>query len=526
MLELLKSAVMHLQGMWRYRWLGMAVLWGITLLGAAAVMLLPSTYKSEARIYVDSESVLRPLLSGLAVGTDVGSELSLVTRALISRPNLESVARKTDLYLRAQNELQMEALLESLRRRTTIEGGGRESLYTIAFEDSDPVMAQRIVQTFVTTFVEDTLGMNRTDSSNAQRFLETQIAEYERRLREAEDRLAEFKQKNVGIMPESGVDYYTRMQNASAELAAARERLRLTTSKRDELLRQIEGEEPTFGLATTPEQDRSAGGIDSRIAQHRRELDALLVQFTDKHPQVVALRETIAQLEQQRDREQASERRRPVSSTAINALNVNPVYQSMKIALSSAEVEIASLRDEIATKERDASRLRGLVNTIPEVEAQLSRLNRDYEVNRTQHAALLQRLESARLSENAEQSKQQVKFRIVEPAVVPLRPIGPNRPLFLVAVLMLALGGGAAVVFVLNQLNPVFSTRSALRAFADLPVLGVVSSIPPDPATMRSERRNTFLLSASAASLLLVFVLTLLFSGTIAGAVGAAAVGT
>src|SRR5688572_9603531 len=117
MLDLLKRAAQYLVGMWRYRWYAMGVMWGITLAGWAVVMALPSTYKTQARIYVDTESVLRPLLSGLAVGTDVGNEVSLVTRVLLSRPSLEAVARKTDLYLRANGELELESLLESIRRR-------------------------------------------------------------------------------------------------------------------------------------------------------------------------------------------------------------------------------------------------------------------------------------------------------------------------------------------------------------------------------------------------------------------------
>jgi polysaccharide chain length determinant protein (PEP-CTERM system associated) len=505
MFEFLREAAAQSTGMWRFRWHAVATAWVVGLILATVILLIPNTYRSQARVFVDTETVLRPLLTGLAVGTETATDLNLVSHALLSRGTLETVAKQTGYAQGAASGMQYEGMLERLRTSISIEGGGREQLYTISFHDPNAAMAQRVTQTFLDTFLQDTQGINQTDSENAQRFLEQQIAAYEKRLREAEARLADFKQRNVGLMPETDQDYFARMQASSTELAGLRDRLRTVIAKRNELQRQLEGEEPSFALAGSTEQ--AGGAFDARIEEQKRVLDQLLVQYTDKHPQVISVRENIAQLEAQRDRAALEARSRPQAAASYSSLNTNPVYQNMKIGLSAAEVEIAALQNEIGAKEREAGRLRGLVNTIPEVEAELARLNRDYEVNRAQHAALLQRLQSARLTEDAEASKRDLKFRIVEPPLVPLWPIAPNRPLLFALALLLSLAAGGALMFVLNQIKPVFTTRHSLREFAKLPVLGTVARIPIDPESYALERRQNVMLAATAGGLVLAFIL-------------------
>lgn len=513
MLELVNVVLGQVRGSWRYRWRALAAMWGVALVGWLFVYMLPNKYEARARVYVDTESVLRPLLTGLAVGTDVITQVNMMSRVLLSRPNLGKVARETDLYLRTKTPEELEQLLLKLQRNLRLEGGGRDNMFTITYVDSERAMAQRVVQTLVNTFVEDTLGMNRSDSSNAQRFLEEQIGELEGRLRDAENRLAEFKRKNFGLMPGEGGDYYKRLQTATSELAATRQQYNLLSAKREELLRQLEGEEPTFGLGTPSDTGAPASSVDGKLAEYRKQLEGLLLQYTEKHPEVVALRERIAQLEAQKEQEATTkrERRGPRPSTGANALNINPVYQTMKIGLSATEVEMAQLRDKMAIQQADVSKLQSLINTLPEVEAQLQQLNRDYEVNRVQHTQLLQRLESARLSEQAEQSKEEIKFRIIEPAAVPLKPVGPNRALLLTAVLFFSVAVGGALAFVLHQLNPVFLSRASLREFTGLPVLGSVSLIHQTAdaaAGLLQDRRVLF--AAGLGGLMILYVAALM----------------
>ena len=508
MKELFGQILIHVRGAWRFRWYALAACWGVALVGWIVVLAMPDVFESRARVYVDTDSVLKPLLSGLAVNTDVANRVNMMSRVLMGRPNLERVAKETDLYLRAPDQESFELLVGQLANNIKLEGGGSDNTYSLRYADNDPAMAQRVVRKVLDTFVEDTLGIKRQDSVSAQKFLTVQIKEYEQRLRDAEERLAAFKKKNVGNMPGQTGDYYSQLQTASTELEDLRAKFRLATERSRELNKQLEGEEPTFGLFT--ESDSGPDTVnDGQILEYKKQLDALLLQYTDKHPRVVALKETIAQLEAQRAA-QTAKKSKPVvrdrRDAASLALDINPVYQNLKIELSRVQVELAELRQQISEKEAGVGMLRSRVNTVPEIEAELTRLNRDYEVNKAQHQALLQRLESARLSQSAETSTEQVRFRIIEPPTEPIIPIGPKRALFMSAVLCAALGVGIVLAFFINQLKPVFLSRGMLANITGLPVLGSISYVAPKVARPLF-RRDPVLIALVGGALFVTYVL-------------------
>jgi len=473
MYEVWAQVVEHLSGMWRFRWRALAVAWFLALGGWAWVYALPNVYSASARVHVDTESSLRPLLRGLAVETNIQDQLAFMTRALLSRPQLEKVARETDLDLRAHTPREMETIIEDLQRKILISGEGRSSIYTISYEDPDRKLAQRIVQTLLDTFVETSLGDKRNDSTSAQRFLEDQIKDYEQRLDQAEDRLADFKKKHVGMMPDDGGDYYARLQKENETLESLRADLRLAQDRRDQLEGQIDGEEAVFGIVQ-PASNGTTMTIDTKIAEYEQQLADLRLRFTDKHPDIQTLESTIARLKKQREQEMASIEG---ARAATPGLEMNPVYQKLRMALTEADLEVTTLKGKFADQQQRVNALKRAVDTVPEVEAELKRLNRDYDVTKKQHDELLGRLESARLSEQAEQSDDDIKFKVIDPPVAALLPVAPNRPLFLSIVLMAALGAGGGLAFLQNQLSPVFTSRRRLAELTRVPVLGTVSFV-------------------------------------------------
>ena len=212
--HLLRQLNTHLRAIWRRRWLGLAVAWIVAIAGAVAVSRIPDRYEASARVYVDTESVLRPLLSGLAVQPDLNQRLTILSRTLISRPNVEKLIRMTDMDLHLQSPEQRDALIDRLSRSVSIASAGRDNLYTLAYRDSDPEQAKRVVQSLLSIFVESSLGDKRQDADSARRFIEEQIKVYEKRLEEAENRLKDFKLRNIQVLGPEGRDFYTRLSSA------------------------------------------------------------------------------------------------------------------------------------------------------------------------------------------------------------------------------------------------------------------------------------------------------------------------
>ena len=464
--ELLEQLLHHIHGVWRYRWYMLLVAWLTCVAGWTAVYMLPDQYKASARINIDTQSVLKPLLAGLAVDTNPRQRVELMTRTLLSRPNLEKLARMTDLDLRGKSPGEMEALLDGLEKNITMESAGRtEDLYTIAYQNSDRQVAKRVVQSLLTIFIEGALGNKRTDTDVTQQFLLQQIKDYENRLAQAEERLSEFKRKNVGMMPSEGQDYFSRLQKALGELEQAKQMLREVENRRAELKRQLEGEDVSGFMVSSP----SDSPVDGRIRALQANLDQLSLNFTDKHPDVVEIRRRIADLEAQKKKES--------EAFGINALGGNPIYQQMQMSLVETEAQAASLKARVSDAQERVTHMKEMVDTIPKVEAELSQLNRDYEVNKRNYETLLSRRESATISEQAGMTGDDVKFRVIDPPRVPMSPSGPNRTLLMSMVFFGGIGAGLVLAFVLYQIRPTFDDRRILKEVTGYPVLGTISTI-------------------------------------------------
>ena len=244
--DILRQLSVILRGMWLYRWWGLAAAWIVGPIAAATVYLLPDRYESSARVYVDTQSILKPLMSGLAVQPNVDQQISILSRTLISRPNVEKLIRMADLDLTVKNKEEREALIASVTKSLEIRVAGRDNLYTLAYTDTDAERAKRVVQSMVSMFVESGLGDKRKDSDTARKFIEEQIKAYEQKLEEAENRLKEYKLRNLATVGSGGRDYFAKMNEANEQLNQARLALREAENSRDALKRQIVGEEPVL----------------------------------------------------------------------------------------------------------------------------------------------------------------------------------------------------------------------------------------------------------------------------------------
>jgi len=517
--EIIELVQAQLLGCWRFRWQAVGAAWLLALVGWATVVLIPDIYSASTRIYVDSQSALRPLLQGLAVASNVDDEVRLMSRAILSRPNLEELARETGLDIGAATPSEMDALISRLQASITV--ASTNEILEIAYQHADPAVALDVVSTLLESFVEGTLGANRTDTTNAEEFLQQKLTEYELRLNEAEARLAAFKRENVGMMPGEEGDYYTRLQQEMQRLESVEEQLRTTRQRRDELSRQLEGEEPVFGLMGGAGQSvDSSTVIDSEIAQYEEQLATLRLRFTDSHPDVIQVLSVLDGLRAQREQLLATRGGSAVTMPTMSGLDMNPVYQQMKMSYNQSEIELRELESQRSTQTRRVNQLRQKVDTIPEIEAELSRLTRDYDVTRNQYDELLRRLEQAKLSGAADESKEDVKFRIIDPPSVSAQPVGPNRPLLTTGVLLLALVGAVAVSFLFNLMRPVFFTATQLERNFPYPVLGAVTLAPGSAGGIGLV--NATLLSVAFGSLLAIYAVLFIFGGSIGGLLSAA----
>lgn len=487
--EILRQALVILRATWQHRRLGMLVAWVVGAIAAGVILRIPDKYEASARIFVDTQSILKPLMSGLAVQPNVEQQVMMLSRTLISRPNVEKLIRMADLDLNLSGKGEREALMERLTKTLTISSVGRDNLYTISYRDSDPGKAQRVVQALVSIFVESSLGDKRQDSDSARKFIDEQIRNYEKKLQDAEARLKEFKLRNVDLYTADGKNSTEQLSELTNMLNSSRLALREAENSRDAMRRQIVGEEPVL-LPEAPGADSgvSLPEIDGRIDTQKRNLDNLLQRYTDQHPDVVGARRLIKDLEDQK-RQELVARKKFAAANPGSSVSNNPVYQQLKVSLAESEANVASLRARVSEYESRYRRAVDLLKTQPQLEAEYTQLNRDYDIHKKNYEQLVTRRESAELSGDLESAGSVADFRLIDPPRASPNPVAPNRLILLPTGLVLALVAGLFAAFVASQVRPVFFDGKTLRDVTGLPLLGTVSLIPNE--SRRAKERTS-----------------------------------
>lgn len=495
----------YARGVWRKRWVVLITAWVVCGVGWAWVYKLENQYRASARVYVDTQSLLRPLLGGLAVQPNLSQQVSMMTRTLVSRPNLEKVARMTDLDLRAKTPQQQEELYNTLAQRISLSGTDRENLYTIAFQHANPDLARRVVQALLTIFTESSLGGARKDLSQSQKFIDDQLRSYEAKLHEKEKELEEFKRRNVGTMPGQGGSFYGKLSEVEAGIEQTRMQLDEVVTRKKQLELQLEDQEETLSGVTAP-VTVTTSAIDARISGLQTQLDNLRLRYTDLHPDILRVRQLVERLQEQKKQEEATARAQPQGSLKAQ----NPIYQQLSIAIAEADANQASLRARLGQLQGRRAQLYQSIDRIPQLEAEFTQMMRDYDVYKSNYSQFLQRRETAAISGDVESKTDVVDFRVIDPPRVPKEPAWPNRPLLVSAVPLGGFGAGVALAFLLVQLRPTVESRKQLRELTDYPLLGMVTRMETD-RERRSSRRASLLFGAGASALVLAFLAQLIY---------------
>jgi polysaccharide chain length determinant protein (PEP-CTERM system associated) len=507
--EVIRQVLDILRGMWHRRWIGVAAAWVVALVGAIVVAKIPDRFEATARVYVDTSSLLKPLLSGLAVQPDIEQQVGMLARTLITRPNVEKLVSKTDLDAGVGSQAEKDKLVDQIMKELRFTTTGRDNVYNVSFRDTDRAHAQRVVQALVSMFVESGLGNKRRDTESTKKFIDEQIATYEKRLQESENRLKEFRLRNLSMTTmgggAGGQDYVARTGAAAEELAKARMELRIAEQSRDALKRELAGEEPIL-LPDTNAAGPSASGspeLDARIDVQKRQLDELLRRYTDQHPDVAQTRRMITALEEQK-RQEAEARRKAAAAPARLSAATNPVFQQIKISLTEAEANVAALQARVAELQSRLDQLRAAANRVPQVEAELAQLNRDYDILRQNYQQMVARRESLLLTGELDETAGLAEFRIIEPPRVSDKPVFPNRMVMVPLLLVVAIGAGGGAAFVASQLMPTFHSTRSLHEIGQRPVLGSLS-LRPTAAMVRRQRLSTVYFASSLAGLIGVY---------------------
>lgn len=396
----------------RHKTLVMAAFIIITFSVLLAGYLFPKKYVTSSALYADETNIIEPLLQGRAVSSEIDRS-EKAREVLYTRRIMEQIATKAGLVKPDDLPEVVDAAVKRLRSRTTIESDPKaKTFFRITYVDSDPDQSFNVHNTIVNVFLTDAAERKRSESRSAYQFIDEQVKSYQRQLQDAERRLKEF---NVANRDGSEGSASSRIESIRAQI----EELQIQIDEQGARVVSIQSQLRSEGqfLARRSKVD----ALVERVTLMRQELDTLRLSYQETYPDIVSLKQQIADLEAEIAKAESSDESEFTSSSGGVA---NPYYQDLKTRLAEAEVEKRTLEKRKAVLERMLKDEYARAGRIAERGAELSELTRDYDVTRGVYEEMLERKEAARLSMTLDIEGQGITYKIQEPAVFPRMPSG------------------------------------------------------------------------------------------------------
>ncbi|MHA7871980.1 MAG: XrtA system polysaccharide chain length determinant [Hyphococcus sp.] len=449
--ELPRPVIRHLNGLWRRRWTVVAVTWAAALIGWFALWLIPDKYESRAHVFVQTETVLEPVLTGFTARPDYAQRVEVMRLQLLTRPNLEEVVfragldKEVEARTAVERRAKLERMIDWVGGRINIQSP-RDMYFVISYKHGDPETARAVVDAVLTMLIEQDIGASVMEDEAARRRLDLQIEQYEEKLTANERAVAAFRREHA------------------PELISSQTTLRQRESKDSELLRVRDELERTKGrivtlqnlLSATP---RSTSGDE--IDALRLQLADLRSRYEESHPDIRGVLSRIEQLER-----------------GGAGAPSNPVYVQLQSELSVAQNSIEALEAREARIQEELETLDFAVGAAPAVEAELRQIIREYEQTQKTYDELLARRDRLDLTKNLGVAGRGVEYRVFEYPEAAVTPSDPPRLLLMLGVLLLAGGAGVGAAMLLTLIDKSYAQVSELQGAFGLPVLGALSEAP------------------------------------------------
>jgi len=489
MQDQLSEVLYFAKGIVRNKWIVTIIASIICIGGWVYVYKMPNIYQSSARVHVDTRTMLRPLLRGMAVQTNVRGLVLIMQKLMFTQQNILKVAEEAGLDVDL-NESGIHSLVQRLKSKVKIQGG-RDEIFSITSESKSPLEARTIVQAMLTVFSEQTQQSSLSDVDSAQRFIENQIREYEQRLRNAERAKENFKRENIGMLPgQAAGGQVGSIQAIQRSLDGALAQLTELYSRKEVLKEQLEealdsGDE--WGLTDVLDGDSSTGG-DPRIATLQLRKDDLLLKYTKDHPSIISIENLIDTLEKESEHEPMEISPELEVEQSFKAMS-NPYVQTIKIGINAIDVEVATINSRIASYKKKLQKEDEQFNARLAIETEMKDLNRDYAAIKKNYLNLIDRREQASMSSKIDTQVSALKFKVIDPANMPEAPSSPNRKVFYSVILIAGFIVGIAVALLKVFIRPTFVEAKQVRDVSGLPILGVVSEVVDEVQATKNKQR-------------------------------------
>jgi polysaccharide chain length determinant protein (PEP-CTERM system associated) len=466
-------------------------------------LFFPKVYESSTMVRVQRK-LPNPIARDRVLNEDPRGIVRTVREMLLRRPVVKQTIEKLNLDKDVKGKADLARVIKSIREGVTIESKGSH-LFSVVYQDGDPERSMQVVSTLVNTFIEKNLSLKRDAAFSSVDFIKEQMNVYTSKLEASEEALSKFKQAHLGEMPGAQNATLVQLERMRDQLAQTNIEYQGALSKKRLIERQLSGEQPMVVSMKSGE----ASSVEQRIKILQFQLGQLLGNYTEKHPDVIRIRMEIERLRE--EGEQAFTNVIGPGMPSGEIATLNPLHQKLKEELNNIDVAIGTMRSKKGILELKIAEYEKKAISIPNQEKEMASLQRDYNVNDNIYNMLLMKYEEARIAKQLEFSQGGTRFQVVEPAIVPLRPIKPNILRFLAAGLVLGCATGAGLLFIREYLDTSTKGVRETEEVYNFPVLAAIPVITTEKEIQHQKlQQRKFILN------------TLLFFIGIVGAVAVA----
>ncbi|PON18630.1 hypothetical protein C2W62_06895 [Candidatus Entotheonella serta] len=481
---------------WRGKWLALFVAAALLTAIVTYVSTLQNVYKAEATVLVE-----RSQFNG--VEGDARNRLVVLTQRILSYDRLAELIERFALYPDLRDLVPLEDIVARmrgeihLRPQETIQRRGKRSVtaFSLSYQGKDPIKIAGVTNTITDFYIEENVKDREKQAYGRTQFLQVQLEKLLEQLETQEQAISAFKEQHIGELPEQQGAILATVERLNDQLRLNSGKLAQANERRATLTQQLEDsskEKPEAPVVLTSTQ--------LRLQELYQRLQQLLIDYSEKYPDVIQVRAAIATLERQQMGLPAA------GDAGANKVPTQPPQvDSVKLQLNEVNAAIKALTTEEQNLQLSIDHYRSRVEAVPRVERQLQRLQRNYDATEERYLSLQQQYDEAKMVQTIERSEKGERFEVLVPATPPKAPIAPKRRQFYLAGLAMSLALGAGIVFLRDKTDSSFHVVEDLRAFSPVPVLVSLPHIETQADVWRQRRR--FCVNAVAA-LVFLYVLS------------------
>lgn len=476
--------------------------------GAFYVYVTPKTYRASTMILVESQRVPTSYVKPTVTET-LQSRLHTISQQIHSRTNIEKIIkefglapqpadkngpvarikRKIRSWLHiADGSVRKKAstldLVENIRHRIEVSIRARNRAFQISFEWHDPKVAADVANAIASQFIEQNLQVREEMAMGTTRFLDSEVERLRQELQSKEKALEAFKKANMGMLPEQLESNLTILNQLKDELNNLEQRLATEKQQAAMLKNQLAlAGGPMVNIGWDSAGEMGNVGDSPALMDLEARLKELKTKYTDKHPDVVALKRRIERL--QREEKNAAAEKDTAGLESMQGQGGLQEDALLKTQLEGFKQRVADYEQQIRKVRQQIKVYQDRVENTSKVELQLRNLERDYTTVNKRYQDLLSKKLNAQMAEELEKRQKGEQFKVIDAAVPPDKPFRPDLTVVAMMSLMLGLGLGGGLAFLRESLDPAFYTPEDIEAY--LPGASVVVSLPWDDEISKAD---------------------------------------